>query len=329
MVSELFIKQELMKTLPQIDALLFDVDGVLLDVSRSFRTAIVQTVQWIAVHQLELENTGPLLEESEIEGFKFAGGFNDDWDLTSAATAFAIAKWTQTGAKDTLSLREAGPSWKEFTDSLRRRGGGLQEAEGYVLEELTPTQRREFARRWNPKNITRLFQEFYAGDDACRDLYGFDPETIHGPGLYKQEKVIVNPELIPAGLKIGLVTGRAQPETRLAMREAKLSNRIKPEHWITPERGAKKPDGRTLQIAQEAMGFKYALYVGDILDDLNTVLNYRALRSSGKARVASAIVLSGPGGAAHKHEFLEKGVDVMAPDVNFLLEYLGNLLASR
>ena len=150
----------------------------------------------------------------------------------------------------------------------------------------------------------------------------FEPEYIHGEGFYKREKALVNLDVMPSGFKLGVISGRAHAEARLGLRHAKLLNRIPDTNWITPESGAKKPDGRTLALAREAMDFKFALYIGDIMDDLNTVTNYRDLRSSGKARVASAIVLSGPSGDKHKREFLEAGADIVAPDVNFLLEYL-------
>lgn len=327
-MSELYIKQDHLKALSQIDAILFDVDGVLLDVSLSFRAAIVDTVQYVMTQNLGLESNGALLEPGEVEYFKFAGGFNDDWDLTNAALALCIAKWTQSGATDTANLRETLPDWAEFTAILKRRGGGLQQAEGFVLEMLTPSQRREFARAWNPKANTRLFQEFYGGDDACRELYGFDPQTVHGEGYYKRETVMVNPDLVPGELKLGVVTGRARAETRLALQHAKLLNKIPEIGWVVPDAGFKKPDGRTLALAREKLDFKNALYIGDIRDDLQTVFNYRDLQKSGKARIFSAIVLSGPSGALHQREFLEAGADIVAPDVNFLLEYLKNLRSS-
>ena len=127
--------------------------------------------------------------------------------------------------------------------------------------------------------------------------------------------------------KLGLSTATVS----LALRDSPLvaevtRERIKEEARITPELGAKKPDGATLVMAREALDFKCALYIGDIMDDLNTVLNYREQKGDGKSRVISGIALSGPGGEAHKREFLEKGADIITPDVNFLLTYLGGVL---
>jgi len=170
--------------------------------------------------------------------------------------------------------------------------------------------------------VTRLFQEFYGGDDACRDLYGFDPEYIHGDGFYQREKVLLEPDLLPKKLKLALLTGRSLEETRLAMRYAKLTQRIPESQWVTSDDRLKKPDGRTLLLLREKFEYKNALYIGDTMDDLKTVSNYRELKGAGKARVASGIALTGPGGANHRRAFLEAGAEVVTPDVNLFLQYL-------
>ncbi len=56
-------------------AILFDMDGVLVDVTDSYRKAIIETVQFFRGEK-------PLLKE--IQQFKEKGGYNNDWDLTEA-----------------------------------------------------------------------------------------------------------------------------------------------------------------------------------------------------------------------------------------------------
>ena len=56
-------------------AILFDMDGVLVDVTESYRKAIQETVQFF---------TGNAVEPSEIQKLKQKGGLNNDWDLTEA-----------------------------------------------------------------------------------------------------------------------------------------------------------------------------------------------------------------------------------------------------
>ena len=51
--------------------LIFDIDGVLVDVSRSYRVAIKQTVDYFTGKEVTLE---------EIQALKNKGGYNNDWD---------------------------------------------------------------------------------------------------------------------------------------------------------------------------------------------------------------------------------------------------------
>jgi HAD superfamily phosphatase len=56
-------------------ALLFDMDGVLVDVSRSYREAIKMTVRHYAKSDVS---------DQEVQSYKERGGLNNDWDLTLA-----------------------------------------------------------------------------------------------------------------------------------------------------------------------------------------------------------------------------------------------------
>lgn len=53
--------------------LVFDMDGVLVDVTESYREAIAQTVEHF---------TGARITNEEIQGYKNSGGWNDDWQLS-------------------------------------------------------------------------------------------------------------------------------------------------------------------------------------------------------------------------------------------------------
>lgn len=55
------------------DVLVFDMDGVLVEVSRSYREAIVETVRHF---------TGDFVSQDLIQDYKNAGGWNNDWLLS-------------------------------------------------------------------------------------------------------------------------------------------------------------------------------------------------------------------------------------------------------
>ena len=56
-------------------ALIFDMDGVLVDVSKSYRLAIQKTAGFFLKKKID---------PAEIQQLKNAGGYNNDWDLTEA-----------------------------------------------------------------------------------------------------------------------------------------------------------------------------------------------------------------------------------------------------
>ncbi len=55
------------------DLIVFDMDGVLVDVSESYRESIVQTVKHFTGHEVS---------HSAIQGYKNSGGWNNDWELS-------------------------------------------------------------------------------------------------------------------------------------------------------------------------------------------------------------------------------------------------------
>ena len=69
------------------DAILFDIDNVLIDTRESYLETIRWTVEIFLTHgKIPLFEAAPknlqpaLLSASDIHQFKLLGGFNDDWD---------------------------------------------------------------------------------------------------------------------------------------------------------------------------------------------------------------------------------------------------------
>lgn len=68
--------QKLIESIKEIilpEAILFDMDGVLVDVSASYRLVIKKTAEYFLGKEISL---------SEIQQYKNRGGYNNDWDIT-------------------------------------------------------------------------------------------------------------------------------------------------------------------------------------------------------------------------------------------------------
>ncbi|GBC99683.1 hypothetical protein HRbin17_02213 [bacterium HR17] len=330
MEGMLMVRQEILDDLPKVDALVLDIDGVLIDASQSYRLAVCEAVRFFVAHELGWVVDAPPITPDEVDLFKRAGGFNNDWDLTQAAVLFLLFKGLRHGAKRISELRRLPPTLEEFLSAVTAEGGGLQGAERVVVERLELRQRRDLARLWKRRLIVQVAQEFYAGRKWCPLLFGFEPQFVdRDEGLLAQERALVNADLLLPDLKLGILTGRARRETALALERLRLLKRIPPDFWVTDDDAPRKPDPRALAGLLERLQSRRAIYVGDTVDDLRMVNDYKAQQRPLSPIVYACMVLTGPNGEKNRTLFLEQGADIIATDVNILLSYLRHVRGDR
>ena len=90
---------------PRFKTLLFDMDGVLVDVSRSYRRAIEETV---------IHFTGREVLSGVVQRYKNLGGFNDDWKLTHAIITDTGIKVPMSRVVHEFQKRYRGDNWDGF-----------------------------------------------------------------------------------------------------------------------------------------------------------------------------------------------------------------------
>lgn len=320
--DEILVRHEVMKQLPQVDALILDIDGVLLDVSRSFPVVVSVTTQYYFERILQWTPRQEFILPSETCLFKQAGGYNSDEEMTFAGVLLYLTKSVRQDTREVDLLREASPTIEEFTGEMARRGGGLKAAEAILFDNLSPRQRREVSDTWNRRLILQLFQEIYGGADYCERLYGFAPEYVQDRGYVDREVRILDLARLPKGaIKFAILSGRSSEETQLALERIGLESLIRPEHRMTADALFHKPDPRTIDELRESLQFRRAIYVGDTVDDLGTVHAYRELAVSATAPVHSCQVLSGSEQPGRQQYFLEKEAEIIAPNVNSFLTW--------
>ena len=78
------------KEINQIDAIIFDCDGVLIDITKSYDLAIIKTTQYVLKNFAKIDDAIEV-DFKIIDGFKSTGGFNDEVDLTYAAILSLVA----------------------------------------------------------------------------------------------------------------------------------------------------------------------------------------------------------------------------------------------
>jgi HAD superfamily hydrolase (TIGR01548 family) len=319
-----WLTPEAVELLPKVDSLIFDIDGVLIDITDSIRAVNSLTADY---YFGQIQNWGPtegLLLSSDVELFKNAGGFNNDWELSNAVAILYLYKWFHYGKTTVAELRALKPTIPEYTDEIAKRGGWLKAAVSIIEELATPGEFQQIKQHWNPELIVQIFQELFAGD-LCKELYHFEPSLLdHSThrGLIYKDRPIVNLSKLPSHLNLGVVTGRCLTEAVAALRLIGMSGLLPANHMVTDDDGIKKPHPRILQKVADRMGTHVGIYVGDTLDDLRTVQLHQAQQQEGDATIISCQVLTGPGGHTTPELFAEHKAEIIAESVNDLFDLL-------
>lgn len=230
------------------DAFIFDIDGVLLDTSKSFNQAVLLAVKTATGSSRFLEQYIPKL--------KGIPGFNNDWNV-----AIAGAAW--------IESRNSLP-FSEFVNELNRYDGGLK-----ALKTIIPSLSVSFQ-----QSITKRVMEAYGGTSACKKLYGFEPETIRIEGTWKNEVAFISPEKICPYLTIsGIVSGRNRTEMDLAFKL--LGWKISSQRVaVSDDAQHDKPNPTKLIGIINTMGSERPVFLGDSRDDMELVNNFA--RETGK-----------------------------------------------
>jgi HAD superfamily phosphatase len=238
----------------QVDAVVLDIDGVLVDVADSYRRAIVESIEQV------YDET---ISRDAIQKFKDAGGFNNDWELTYAAALYLLAR-RQGFDRDIES----------FTDLIAATGGGLDAAETVVVNAVGPAERERIYDTWDTDRLRDVFQQLYLGSDRYRDLEGGDPD-LDTEGFIHDEPVLADPETIDrltAEFDVGVLTGRPADEADIALDRVGLDvpdeHRFTMDDWVSG-----KPDPYALTTLAERFDAAAVAFVGDTLDDVRTAVN--------------------------------------------------------
>ncbi|MBI4496445.1 MAG: HAD hydrolase-like protein [Chloroflexi bacterium] len=221
----------------------FDMDGVLVDVSASYRPTIAATV-W-DYFSLVLALAAPpvdLVTPEEIDLLKRAGGLNNDWDMAAALIAYLLTLLPeapsppQDGSTTEAALhglrRAAAGLTVDWETVVRRKdvaslaqtaaqwGGGL----AGVQQAASATNRSLLCYRGTLRDtdlVTRLFQERYLGGDRFRTTYGLEPRLVlEEAGLCRRETLLVARETLTRLAErypLGIATGRPRTEALFAL----------------------------------------------------------------------------------------------------------------
>lgn len=249
----------------KLDAMIFDCDGVLIDVTNSYDLAIKKTVSFMIKKLVQIEKSD-LVTTKIIDGFKATGGFNDEVDVTYAlilsiiaATKmqkpitkfifYVIKNSDQTGIK----------SVEKYLDSLKIKLTEIRKKMCYPSQKL---------------NILSLtFDEIFYGAKLFYQLYKKKPQFFDGKGLIENDVVLVKKELIDKlkkqfGKKLAIVTGRGILSARHSLKKLLEEFDLKNSMFLEDKpRNLSKPNPQSLVMAIKGLNSSCTAFVGDSVED--------------------------------------------------------------
>ncbi|AZQ13625.1 TIGR01548 family HAD-type hydrolase [Halorubrum sp. PV6] len=285
----------------QVDAVVLDIDGVLVDVADSYRRAILESVERVC---------GKTIDRSAIQSFKNAGGFNNDWELTNAAALYVLAR------REGLDM-----DVETFTDRIAAGGGGIDAAKA-VARDLPSVAQARVRDQWDTDRLRETFQALYLGEELYRELEGGAP-PLSTPGYIHDEPTLIEPATVADltdRFDVGVLTGRPAAEAEIALERVGLDvpedRRFTMDDW---EEG--KPHPRALVTLAERFDADRVAFAGDTLDDVRTARNADDEDDS-RVYYGVGVLTGGLTGDDGRRAYTEVGVDAVVEDVNELVELL-------
>jgi phosphoglycolate phosphatase-like HAD superfamily hydrolase len=85
-----YVRKDRISQLKHVDGVIFDCDGVLVDIRESYNKAIAKTVSYVLKALTNSEIPERLISDEVIYLFRKTGGFNNDWDTVYGTLMFIL-----------------------------------------------------------------------------------------------------------------------------------------------------------------------------------------------------------------------------------------------
>lgn len=250
----------------QLDSIVFDCDGVLIDVSNSYDLAIKKTVDFIVKEMAQVNESG-LVTTSMIEGFKATGGFNDEIDVAYALILSVV------------SAKKKNEPFSKFVLKVIENADqtGIKSVEKYLdhinIDIFDIRKKLAYPSKKFQNPLSSIFDEMFYGSELYLQLYKRKPQFFDGLGLIENDVVLLNKDLTQSlhdrfDKKIAIVTGRGLLSAKHSLKDLFNEFDLINSRFLEDEpREMAKPNPQSLISTIKGMNGKNSLYVGDSMED--------------------------------------------------------------
>ena len=259
----IYMDDSILDDLISTDGIIFDCDGVLIDITKSYDLTIDKTVKYVLENFSQITD-GIKIDSKIIDGFKSSGGFNDEVDLTYASILSLIA------------AKKLHKDQHEFIFDVisNADSSGISSVEKY-LEKLADISdiKNKLSYPGNHDNLLyKIFDQIFYGPELYSKLFKHKSQFSE-PGLIENDVLIVNEFLIKKlqkkfTSKLSIVSGRGKESIRYSLESLLDKFDLKNSAFLEDEpRNMAKPNPESLIRSINGMNCNHCIYVGDSMED--------------------------------------------------------------
>jgi HAD superfamily hydrolase (TIGR01548 family) len=294
----------------RIDSIIFDCDGVLVDVSKSYDLAIIKTTKFVLE---KFAGIAPIdVTPQMIDELKNTGGFNDEVDVTYALILAICAENDQSRVFEIIKNADRS---------------GIASVEKYLSSNENVLRMKKILDYPGPHATNPLyvvFDQMFYGPELYQKIFGKKSEFSE-KGLIENDVVLLDDNLISFlkkrfGKKMAIVTGRGLDSIRYSLGKMLDEFDVASSAFLEDEpRSMAKPNPESLVRTIENIGSRHCLYVGDSMEDLIMAKEATAL---GKKTTFCGIYGTGKDPQKKRTFFEQNGADMILESIGLLPKVL-------
>jgi HAD superfamily hydrolase (TIGR01549 family) len=261
----IYLDDSVIDILKSSDGIIFDCDGVLIDITKSYDLTIIKTTKYVLENFSNISDSIQI-DSKIIDGFKSTGGFNDEVDLAYASIIALVA------------AKKLQRDQTEFIFEVIKNCdiSGIVSAEKYIekLTEIDDIKNKlSYPGTHHDNPLYKIFDQLFYGSELYEKLFKIKSQFVES-GLIENDVVIVNDSLIlklktKFNSKISIVTGRGKESVRYSLKNLLEQFDTENSAFLEDEpREMAKPNPASLIQAIKGMKSNSVVYVGDSMEDL-------------------------------------------------------------
>jgi HAD superfamily hydrolase (TIGR01548 family) len=327
----------------KINLIVFDMDGVIVDVSESYRDTVRQTARLFFKGAPGWNNLPtPLFSLHDLSKIKQSGGLNNDWELTYYVLDLLLTQVSVPSLPnetDPWLLHEQmlkGCKLERLIDFLTLHGSPLDH-----LRQEAGKHRSSFIKKMSANDVgsgnvvKQIFQEIYLGQNLFTATYNLPARTYTGEGLINRETLLIEPavfQTLASENLLALATGRPEAEAAYALDHFEIrpyfSSVFSLDDCLREENSILEKEHKTVSLSKphpfmldaiaeiHAHEASHRYYIGDMPDDM------LAANRSEYGYTGIGIVTSAPDKTKLRQALLAAGAEHVIRNVTELQEIL-------